>query len=320
MHWCPVARRTLIPVLKDLRLDEPIDFQFFKAQYVPTIKCLHCPDDPFLVLPYYGIGYVEDHLNSASHARFVRLKEIAKSQTAREALLITAGARVITTALAKLGEGQPSIQGLNEDYSRRSGQTLLILSVKNAEVHILRHLLDEGLKVTGKDDWPRRSALHWSCILGRCDIAEILMRYGAKLDEPDRNFETPLDLARRSNGVDAAVSLIEVDARVRAENKPPNAAETPLALACRYGDVAVIEAMIANGANVNEGGFNPPLEVAIKKASWSIVQTILAAGANVNSISFVARSTLIGDAPYGGVVYPDSEEKISLLKQYGLRL
>ena len=314
MHHCPVHRQTQVPML---HRPEPINLTAYKFQFVPTVKCMDCPNEIFLVTPFYTIGPIEDHLNSPNHAHRVRLRWIAESKTARDALLVTTAPPVIVTALAKLANGDLSLPGLDELYSAKSGQPLLVLAVKNAAIHVLRHLLDEGLKVAGTDS-VGRTALHWAYGAGRSDMAELLVRYGARVSTLDKWLGTPLELAVQSGGLNTGVALIEFEASVRREASP-EASETPLALACRYGHLAIIERMIESGENVNEGRINLPLHVAVRKASWRVVQILLAAGANPQLIPLVDRLTLMGRGADDGVTYPDAKEKVALLKQHGLR-
>lgn len=100
--------------------------------------------------------------------------------------------------------------------------------------------------------------------------------------------------------------------------------DTPLVLACRFGQSSIVEAMIAAGADVNHGGVNSPLEVALRDAGWDMVQLLLHSNAKTSSISGLVRVLLKnkrdGFSVGQGTDYADAENKIMLLKGYGLDL
>ena len=304
-----------MPLLKYHSPIDYVDTQLCKAQYIPTVKCWHCPDEVFVVIPYFGIGPIEEHLQGPSHAKQVRLRAIALSITISEALKIHGSTKAIAGGRINLASGQVSLSGFNEYYLANSGQPLLILAVKLGDINGLRHLLDQELSVA-RTDRSFRSALHWACKFGRLDMAELLMRHGASLYDFDTNFQTPFDLALSTKGIQVATLLINIEAAMQLE-KSPRTALTTLALACHHGHPDVVKALVANGTNVNEGTFNCPLEVAIRCSSWRILEILLKAGANLQSIDHQELEKL---ASNGCLDYPDLQEKITLLKQYGLRL
>jgi ankyrin repeat protein len=220
------------------------------------------------------------------------------------------------------GSPLPSIQQLGRNSAALSDQTLLILAVKKHDIHVLEWLLKDGFKVQEKDS-SQRSALHWACFLGRNDMAELLVRYGARLDERDAELQTPVDLALETSGVAVGMSLVQVLAQVQ-QKQSPRIRETALALACHLGQLTIVEAMIETGAGVNERGVNTPLELALRDATWPLVQVLLCAGAYTNTITHHHRVLLMnrrdGFLVGGGGKkdYADAENKIMLLKGYGL--
>lgn len=325
MYRCPVERQTLAPVLDFAHHSNTFDLQLYKWQYVPTIKCSVCPNKVFLVMQYAEFSQIEEHFQSPSHGHRARLKEISASQTAREALMATAGPPMFKL-IAMLANGNRSITALNKDYFAKTQQTLLIIAIKNAEANVLSHLLAEGLNLLEKD-CSQRTAMHWACLLERRhmveilirhDMSQMLMRYPRLLDGLDINGESPLDLVIQIQGIQAAVRLIELEAMIGMEQSPETS-YTPLAVACHYGRLDVVEAVIADGADVNEARPNSALSVAIWRAPWRILRALLGAGADAFAISKFDRDILSGRGKNNGTVYFDSEEKVEVLKQYGLR-
>lgn len=325
MHRCPVERHTLVPVLDFMHCSNDFDLNLYKWQCVPTIKCSVCPNKVFLVMQCFGFSHIEEHFNSPSHVRRARLKEISASQTVREALLVTAGSPMFKL-LAMLANGDRSIMALNREYFAKTQQTLLILAIKNDEANVLGHLLAEGLSLMEKD-CSHRTAMHWACLFGRFNMVSMLLRhdmsgmpvrYPRLFDGLDINLKSPLDLVIQNQGIRAAVRLIEAEAMIGTELSPETS-YTPLAVACHYSRLDVVKIMIADGADVNEGRPNSALLVAVWRAPSLIVHALLCAGADPVLISKLDRDILSGRGKEKGLAYLDSEEKVALLKQYGLQ-
>lgn len=165
------------------------------SHYVAMIRCLDCSHKPFPVSPFESPRPIKDHLNLPGHYQL-------RLHRKHEAFVDAHG-----------GSPWPSIQQLDKNTSKLGDQSLLILAVKKYDVQVLGRLLKDGFKVQEKDT-SQRSALHWACVLGRLDMAELLVQYGAELGDRDAESQTPIDLALQMSGVAAAMSLIEVLAQI----------------------------------------------------------------------------------------------------------
>ena len=260
---------------------------------------------------------MENHLNSSSHEHRSRLRWITESETVKEAVRTTTGRGgvVLQKALADLASIQLSVFQLEDRYFALTGQTILILAVKRYAIYVLEHLLDEGLKAQRRDSG-RRTALHWACYLGRFDMAGILIRKGARLDDQDAQNHTPIDVAVQAGFVDAAVNLVEAEAEIIQDS-------TPLARACRHSQLQIIERMVRSGVNANHGDITLSLDVALYWAPWKAVQLLLEAGQDgTDTVSAVDITLLCNkkDGVYTGPpsAYRDAAEKLALLEQHGL--
>ena len=205
-------------------------------------------------------------------------------------------------------------------------QKLLIHAVMTKNIDRLTGLLDGGYRVEEKGDM-QRTALHWACELGYQDMAELLVRHGASLDNHDGRVETPLDLLLKSD-VSMAIRLVQVLAEVKFEDslavvgldESLKAYQTAIVLACRFNRLAIVEGLVDAGSDVNERTMNSPLAIAIRYASWEVVQYLLSKGAAVQSIGLFdlreVNKKMVGARV--GSEYQDAVEKITLLRQYGL--
>jgi ankyrin repeat protein len=127
------------------------------------------------------------------------------------------------------------------------------------------------------------TALHAAVHADRLDIADALLRAGAKAAAPDRYGVTPLYLAAVNGNADMIRRLI--DAGV-----DPNAAdpggETALMTAARTGAPAALRALLERGATVDarEPEFGQTaLMIAVRENNDASVQILLEAGASPNA-------------------------------------
>lgn len=120
---------------------------------------------------------------------------------------------------------------------------------------------------------------------GNATIIEQLMKAGADPNDPIHSInadETPLMHAARSGKVDAVNLLLVSGARVNARESWNG--QTALHWAAAEGHGAVVEALIAGGADIRHpsNARSTPFMFAVRKGDMRSVKAFLAAGADVN--------------------------------------
>lgn len=276
----------------------------FQPQFVPVIRCLDCPSQELFEIspfqPFQDMRVIKEHLNRSDHC-------LVRSKRKRESWVAAHG-----------GSSFPSIHQLEHNFGALEKQKLLILAVKTQDVKVLSRLLKDVRTVHEKEKGDR-TALHWACELGRQEMAELLIRFGANLDDRDDQEQTPLDLALKV-GLDFAMKLVRVLAEVR-QNESKFANDTPLVLACRLNRLSVVEGLVEDGADVNETTINFPLAIAVRHASWEVVRYLLSKGAypQVVDMFHLRRLAEKKAGTHVGSDYQDAAEKIRLLKRHGLK-
>ena len=220
------------------------------------------------------------------------------------------------------GRPRPSLQHTGVKSIGLGDQPPLTLVAQKNNVRILKLLLLIGELPYTADGFDR-SPLHWACLLERVREAIALIDYGARLDDRDEDGQSPLQLALDSEygGTTMAVTLVHFFAEARRDRrKHPY---TTLAHACRFGHLAVIKALLAAGANVNESTMSPPLSVAFRHASCKVVRYLLAKGARTQVVS-PHELYRLKEHRHRRIrsitTYKESEEKFEALRQYGLIL
>ena len=83
-------------------------------------------------------------------------------------------------------------------------------------------------------------------------IAAILIKAGASLDQKDKLGNTALHLAVDRNQVEMAQLLIDVGAALDVDNRN---GMTPLMVAASRGNAAIVQALLAKGANARKTDF-----------------------------------------------------------------
>jgi ankyrin repeat protein len=97
-----------------------------------------------------------------------------------------------------------------------------------------------------------RSGLQIAATNGNQQIAAILIKAGASLDQKDRLGNTALHLAADRNQVEMAQLLIDVGGSLDVDNRN---GMTPLMVAASRGNAAIVQALLAKGANVRKTDF-----------------------------------------------------------------
>ena len=136
------------------------------------------------------------------------------------------------------------------------------------------------------------TALHWAVRADDLDLADMLIRAGAKVSAATREGVTPLQLAAMNGNAAMLVKLIKAGAN-------PNAAltqygDTALMMASRTGKTDAVAALLETGAQVNAKetwGGTTALMWAVSERHPAVVKVLVDQGADVNARSnFVAAA------------------------------
>lgn len=158
-------------------------------------------------------------------------------------------------------------------------------AVFSGNLPVVRYLLDHGAdlhKECGLEGHNRFTALHIAAEKGRCEIAKLLLSWGAYVDEKSCH-PTPVHLAVHG-GHDSTLKIL-LD-----HNADPNKEVTlsiPLAIALDSHSVSCLKLLIQAGAEVN--GIGNPLARAVKEGLTEAIRCLLEAGANPNAPDLFGR-------------------------------
>lgn len=144
-------------------------------------------------------------------------------------------------------------------------------------VDITQGLVDrKGLKY-----YTKRTPLSWAVRGGRMKIVELLLQYGAPVDEMDARSRTPLSCACEKGIERMARLFIQHGADINSCN---TRRETALGWACVNGHLAVAKLLVEEGAAVNTRDIDgeTPLFWAARNCDQQIARLLIDKGADVN--------------------------------------
>lgn len=132
-------------------------------------------------------------------------------------------------------------------------------------------------------------SLHTAARCGLLDDIRSLFAKGADINEVDRVDATPLHQAVNNGWTGATLLLLEHGARVDIENQY---GETAFYRAVYRRNMTLIKRFLECGADVNGSSFVMPLYDAARYGDVEMVQLLLAYGAHVNARCRGVRSAL----------------------------
>jgi ankyrin repeat protein len=157
------------------------------------------------------------------------------------------------------------------------------------------------------------TALHWAVERDDLEMAELLIRAGARVAARTREGVTPLQLAATNGSAPMIDRLLKAGADPNAALTP--AGDTAVMMAARTGKPDAIRALVEAGANVNAKetwGGTTALMWAVSEGHADAARLLLSAGADVNARShYVAAANgrgFEGRTPVASRTDPKTEE------------
>ena len=173
-------------------------------------------------------------------------------------------------------------------------EALLADAAKGADWAAVRTLLAEGADV----DAPQgdgSTALHWASYWDNAEIAALLIRAGTEVNATNDLGVTPLWAACENGSSGMVETLLAAGAD---PNTVLPFGETPLMTAARAGDVDVVGRLLAAGAAVDAAteagayGAQTALMWAVAQGHAAVVEVLLAHGADVHARSTTFTETV----------------------------
>jgi uncharacterized protein len=185
-------------------------------------------------------------------------------------------------------------QGVPTWVANENG-TPLMIAAGNGDVRSIKMLIAAGAELDLTSYILCKSALITACIHGHSEAVKILLDEGADVnwcvtDTRCRLLTNPLIVASGAGHLNVVTLLLKAGALVDIQGFRYCGYEdrfTPLSRAAANGHVEVVDALLAEGCDVN---LCNPLREAVEAGSIEVVESLLVCGANVNSWSGFGES------------------------------
>ena len=143
------------------------------------------------------------------------------------------------------------------------------------------------------------TALDWAAFRGNVDALKVLVENGADVRGSDTRGYTPLHFAVECNSVGASEASCEAITALLLYGAEVNAADkkgkTPLVMAVKMEKLALADALVAGGADVNRRNVvddMAPLDVAAFIGNLGVLKALLGYGARAKSVNSVGATAL----------------------------
>lgn len=179
------------------------------------------------------------------------------------------------------------------DDSRQTALHLVSESDSKYSQSMVDVLVEYGATLDARTKWGT-TPLHWACWLGNKDVAEALLKHGARVDLVDGECMTPLHALAVSQELHTSLidALLERGASVNAKD---SSRRTPLHyFSCRPGKKYAVFAILNNGgdANLQDSKGNTPLHLACQTNLKEVASLLLERGALVEVRNYDGMTAL----------------------------
>ncbi len=199
------------------------------------------------------------------------------------------------------GGADPNAVGEEEDW------TPLHYAANYNREEIGDLLMSAGAEINARDK-RGRTPLHLATEKGYAGVVELLLLHGAEINTKGEYGNTPLHVA----DVNTARLLVAAGADLEVRNEQ---GETPLYCAADFGQTALVELLIAGGANADgrmvRGTLSrSPLEIAIENGRIDVVRLLVPKVKDINvdsPLNTAITSTFSGASARFAQEYPDPD-------------
>jgi ankyrin repeat protein/L-ascorbate metabolism protein UlaG (beta-lactamase superfamily) len=166
-----------------------------------------------------------------------------------------------------------------KDTESSAGNTPLTIAVQNGNFSIASYFIQKGADTLFKEK-QGANLLHIACYRGKADLLQLLIKKGVPVDARNNSEWTPLLLASTFGNLEAVKALLANKADVNARNRDGH---FPLFLAAKEGYKEITLELLAAGAKadlVQSATGMTALHLACALGYGAIVEALLAKGAD----------------------------------------
>jgi len=168
--------------------------------------------------------------------------------------------------------------------ARWNGETALMIAARSGSLPAIKLLLAHGALIDATESRKGQNALMWAAAEGHSEVVKFLIESGAHVTAVSNGGFTPLVFATQKGDFKSVKSLI--DAGLSANYKLPNGMSV-LEVAVVGDKAEVADVLLANQADPNSTDQlgNTALHLAAQSGNLHMVKALLARGANPNALT-----------------------------------
>lgn len=194
--------------------------------------------------------------------------------------------------------------GADPDLADRTGETALFIAARENDLELAELLIDSGAAVGRREPVYDQSALHVAARESSVDVARVLLAHGADVGAVTKTGETPTVRMPGDNAGSKGVGIIRGGWPERGMRYAIPGTKTALLYATRAGNLAMVDLLLAAGADIEQTDANgiTPLLNAILNASvasrgaptehFEIARRLIDLGADVNAPDWYGETPL----------------------------
>ncbi|BBC73850.1 conserved hypothetical protein [Altererythrobacter sp. B11] len=181
--------------------------------------------------------------------------------------------------------------------ARPDGTSTLAICARFGPPEAVKAILDAGIPADAADS-RGQTPLMWAASAGRTEAMELLLKAGADADRVTQGDFTPLFFAIKSGSVPATRLLLQAGARPD-HLGPEDTTAAQLALYQKNYDAAALMLPFGVDLAAHDRNGNQPLHVAAMGGDPALIEALLAAGANPDGLTGPSRITWVTEANFG---------------------
>ncbi|CAN0045900.1 unnamed protein product, partial [Ascophyllum nodosum] len=216
----------------------------------------------------------------------VNAKSAVGGQTPLHGAVICGGNPETIAALFRHGADDGALDG--------RGDPPLHVALLHGKESAIAALVAGGTDINCRTSKNGLTALDWAAFLGNVDVLKMLVENGADVRGSGPRGDTPLHFAVRRNSVGASETSCEAITALLLHGAEVDAADnfgkTPLVIAVEKEKLALVDALVAGGADVNRRNVvddMAPLDVAASIGNLEVLKALL--GGHVDVLKALIR-------------------------------
>lgn len=203
-----------------------------------------------------------------------------------------------------------------------SGESCLVMAIKGGNPSLVRLLLAAGAPADATDQVFGQTPLMVAARIGAAPVVRLLLDSAVDVNAQTRRGAVPAFRLPSSNAGSKGAGIVRGGWPERGERDPIPGAKTALLYAAREGHLAVVQQLLAHGAQIEKADADgvTPLLMAVLNGRFEVAHWLLAQGANVRASDWYGQTPLFAAVDYRNLDVPGPTRDNGVDRDAALRL